>query len=105
MTRVQTSLQCTLLLVSASHHETYVLGDLPDQGCTMPASRAMTGYVAMTLATNQKFGADTLIHSSHTGLDCSSAVNSNAGCGASVPDGGSYGPAFNANGGGWCDTP
>jgi len=50
-------------------------------GCTMPASRAMAG--------------------SHTGLDCNSAVNSNAGCGASVPDGSSYGPAFNANGGGW----
>ncbi|KAI9433326.1 endo-beta-glucanase [Lactarius indigo] len=50
-------------------------------GCTMPASRAMTG--------------------SHTGLDCNTAANGNAGCGAHVTDGNSYGPSFNANGGGW----
>ncbi|KAH9987929.1 2 beta-glucan [Russula compacta] len=50
-------------------------------GCTMPASRAMTG--------------------SPTGLDCNTAVNNNAGCGAKLADGASYGPAFNANGGGW----
>jgi len=47
----------------------------------MPPSRVMTG--------------------SHTGLDCSAAVNYNAGCGATLVDGNSYGAAFNANGGGW----
>jgi len=50
-------------------------------GCAMPATRAMAG--------------------SHTGLDCNSAVDYNAGCGAKCPDGPTYGPAFNANGGGW----
>jgi len=50
-------------------------------GCSMPPSRVMTG--------------------SHTGLDCSAAVNYNAGCGATLVDGNSYGAAFNANGGGW----
>ncbi|KAH8984634.1 endo-beta-glucanase [Lactarius akahatsu] len=50
-------------------------------GCSMPASRAETG--------------------SHTGLDCNTAANGNAGCGARFTDGNSYGPSFNANGGGW----
>ncbi|KAI0260898.1 2 beta-glucan [Gloeopeniophorella convolvens] len=51
-------------------------------GCSMPASRDMTG--------------------SHTGLTCDSpGSNNNAGCGVAVTQSNSYGPSFNANGGGW----
>ncbi|KAG9076025.1 hypothetical protein FRC06_009755, partial [Ceratobasidium sp. 370] len=50
-------------------------------GCTQPASRAMYGTA--------------------TQLDCNTQVNGNAGCGVKSPDGNSYGPSFNANGGGW----
>ncbi|KAJ7832861.1 hypothetical protein B0H14DRAFT_2222530, partial [Mycena olivaceomarginata] len=35
-------------------------------------------------------------------LDCDTAVAGNAGCGVKVGQATSYGPAFNANGGGWC---
>ncbi|KAI0292597.1 concanavalin A-like lectin/glucanase domain-containing protein [Multifurca ochricompacta] len=37
----------------------------------------------------------------HTGLDCNTATNGNAGCGAHLTDSNNYGPAFNLNGGGW----
>jgi len=50
-------------------------------GCTMPSSRSQTGT---TLTTN-----------------CNANVNSNSGCGVQDPDSRSYGPTFNANGGGW----
>jgi len=50
-------------------------------GCTMPASRSMTGTA--------------------TGLDCNAAVNGNAGCGVKLNSANSYGPSFNSNGGGW----
>ncbi|KAK7462817.1 hypothetical protein VKT23_007396 [Stygiomarasmius scandens] len=50
-------------------------------GCTMPASRSQTGT---SLASN-----------------CDANVNSNSGCGVRFSDSRSYGPTFNANGGGW----
>jgi len=50
-------------------------------GCTMPASRAEKGNPALN--------------------DCNTNVNSNAGCGVKFVDTRSYGPTFNANGGGW----
>ncbi|KAJ6513505.1 glycoside hydrolase family 16 protein [Mycena vulgaris] len=50
-------------------------------GCSMPASRTQTG--------------------SSLQLDCSTAVNGNTGCAVSVGQAPSYGPTFNANGGGW----
>ncbi|KAI0072358.1 putative laminarinase [Panus rudis PR-1116 ss-1] len=50
-------------------------------GCTMPASRSQTGTA--------------------TNLDCDANVNGNSGCGVTAPTANSYGPAFNANGGGW----
>ncbi|KAJ7111756.1 glycoside hydrolase family 16 protein [Mycena epipterygia] len=50
-------------------------------GCTMPASRAETGT-----ALEQ---------------DCDVNVNGNAGCGVKLAPATSYGPTFNANGGGW----
>ncbi|THV04719.1 endo-beta-glucanase [Dendrothele bispora CBS 962.96] len=50
-------------------------------GCTMPASRSQTGNALQN--------------------DCNVAVNSNAGCGVRFTDSRSYGPTFNANGGGW----
>ncbi|KAI0292598.1 2 beta-glucanase [Multifurca ochricompacta] len=50
-------------------------------GCSMPASRTMTG--------------------THTGLVCDSSKTSNAGCGVTINDGSSYGTGFNNNGGGW----
>ncbi|KAL5488346.1 hypothetical protein ACEPAI_6454 [Sanghuangporus weigelae] len=50
-------------------------------GCTMPSSRDMTGTT--------------------TQLDCDTAVNGNAGCGVGVDKSNSYGPGFNAAGGGW----
>jgi len=50
-------------------------------GCTMPASRAQTGTSLL--------------------LDCNTQVNSNSGCGVSVGQAASYGPTFNADGGGW----
>ncbi|KAH9962451.1 endo-beta-glucanase [Russula dissimulans] len=53
-------------------------------GCSMPPSRVMTG--------------------SQTGLNCSAAVSYNAGCGATLVDGTTYGVAFNDNGGGWFDA-
>ncbi|KAJ7728141.1 glycoside hydrolase family 16 protein [Mycena maculata] len=34
-------------------------------------------------------------------LDCDTAVNNNAGCGVSVGQASSFGPTFNADGGGW----
>ncbi|KAJ6460779.1 glycoside hydrolase family 16 protein [Mycena vulgaris] len=50
-------------------------------GCTMPASRAQTGTSLQ--------------------LNCDTNVNSNAGCGIILGQSQSYGPSFNANGGGW----
>ncbi|KAJ6543692.1 glycoside hydrolase family 16 protein [Mycena vulgaris] len=50
-------------------------------GCTMPASRAQTGTSLQ--------------------LNCDTNVNSNAGCGVILGQSQSYGPSFNANGGGW----
>ncbi|KAF9261664.1 endo-1,3(4)-beta-glucanase [Marasmius fiardii PR-910] len=52
-----------------------------DAGCTMPADRPMTGT---TIRTN-----------------CDFQVDGNAGCGVRFPQATSYGPPFNANGGGW----
>ncbi|TFK50267.1 endo-1,3(4)-beta-glucanase-like protein [Heliocybe sulcata] len=51
-------------------------------GCTMPAgNRTETGIIETT--------------------DCDAYDNSNAGCGVAAPTANSYGPAFNADGGGW----
>ncbi|KAF8188786.1 hypothetical protein K438DRAFT_1593769, partial [Mycena galopus ATCC 62051] len=50
-------------------------------GCTMPGFRAMTGTPLQ--------------------LDCNTQVNGNTGCGVKVAQGTSFGPTFNANGGGW----
>ncbi|KAF8916423.1 2 beta-glucanase [Mucidula mucida] len=50
-------------------------------GCTMPASRDETGVPLQN--------------------DCDTAVNDNAGCGVQLQNTASYGPPFNANGGGW----
>ncbi|KAK7047373.1 hypothetical protein VNI00_006604 [Paramarasmius palmivorus] len=50
-------------------------------GCVMPAQREQTGTSLQ--------------------LDCDVAVNGNAGCGVQLPQANSYGPPFNANGGGW----
>ncbi|TFK71165.1 hypothetical protein BDN72DRAFT_937192 [Pluteus cervinus] len=49
--------------------------------CTMPPSRNMTGTATYD--------------------DCDVAANYNAGCGVKLPSAQSYGPSFNANGGGW----
>ncbi|KAG8691173.1 hypothetical protein FRC11_006148 [Ceratobasidium sp. 423] len=50
-------------------------------GCTQPFSRDQTGTTTTT--------------------DCNWQANGNAGCGVKNPLGNSYGPSFNANGGGW----
>ncbi|CAE6444172.1 unnamed protein product, partial [Rhizoctonia solani] len=50
-------------------------------GCTQPFSRDQTGTT--------------------TNTDCNWQVNGNAGCGVLNPLANSYGPSFNANGGGW----
>ncbi|GLB34452.1 putative glycoside hydrolase family 16 protein [Lyophyllum shimeji] len=50
-------------------------------GCTMPAWRRETG--------------------TSTQLDCNAAVNGNTGCGVKLNTEQSYGPRFNAAGGGW----
>ncbi|KAJ6552274.1 2 beta-glucan [Mycena vulgaris] len=50
-------------------------------GCSMAASRPETGTPLQ--------------------LDCDTSVNSNSGCGVKFAEATSYGPAFNANGGGW----
>ncbi|QRV90795.1 glycoside hydrolase family 16 protein [Ceratobasidium sp. AG-Ba] len=50
-------------------------------GCTQPTTRDQTGTT--------------------TGTDCNWQVNGNAGCGVKAPTTNSYGPSFNANGGGW----
>ncbi|KAF7298826.1 putative glycosidase C21B10.07 [Mycena indigotica] len=50
-------------------------------GCTMPASRDQTGTSLQ--------------------LDCDTNVNNNVGCGVNAVVPTSYGPTFNANGGGW----
>ncbi|KAJ6588043.1 glycoside hydrolase family 16 protein [Mycena capillaripes] len=50
-------------------------------GCTMPASRTMTGTAVQ--------------------LDCDATINGNAGCGVKLAQATSYGLAFNGNGGGW----
>ncbi|KAF7343220.1 Glycoside hydrolase family 16 protein [Mycena venus] len=50
-------------------------------GCTVPASRSMSGTPLQ--------------------LDCDTNVAGNAGCGVKFAQGTSYGPTFNANGGGW----
>jgi len=49
--------------------------------CTMPATRSMTGKSLST--------------------DCDANDNGNAGCGVGITDANSYGPGFNANGGGF----
>ncbi|KAH7344535.1 putative laminarinase [Rhizoctonia solani] len=53
-------------------------------GCTQPVVRDQTGTT--------------------TNTDCNWQVNGNAGCGVKNPLANSYGPAFNANGGGWYAT-
>ncbi|EUC65412.1 family 16 endo-1,3(4)-beta-glucanase from glycoside hydrolase, putative [Rhizoctonia solani AG-3 Rhs1AP] len=50
-------------------------------GCTQPFTRDQTGTTTTT--------------------DCNWQVNGNAGCGVKNPLANSYGPSFNANGGGW----
>ncbi|QRV76433.1 glycoside hydrolase family 16 protein [Ceratobasidium sp. AG-Ba] len=50
-------------------------------GCSQPATRDQTGHP--------------------TNLDCNWQVNGNSGCGVQAPSTNSYGPSFNANGGGW----
>ena len=40
-------------------------------------------------------------HSTSTGNNCDTAATNNAGCGVTAPTSNSYGPAFNAAGGGW----
>ncbi|KAJ3511093.1 hypothetical protein NLJ89_g4300 [Agrocybe chaxingu] len=50
-------------------------------GCTMPETRLQTGTSGQ--------------------LDCDWLVNFNTGCGVKFPEKTSYGPDFNANGGGW----
>ena len=47
----------------------------------MPASRTMTGTA--------------------TGNNCDVNTDDNTGCGVQAPTANSYGPSFNANGGGW----
>ena len=47
----------------------------------MPATRAMTGTA--------------------TGNNCDVNTDGNTGCGVQAPTANSYGPSFNANGGGW----
>ena len=49
--------------------------------CAMPASRAMTG--------------------TPTNNNCDVNTDGNSGCGVQAPTANSYGPSFNANGGGW----
>ena len=49
--------------------------------CAMPASRAMTG--------------------TPTNNNCDVNTDGNSGCGVQAPSANSYGPSFNANGGGW----
>ncbi|KAI0081946.1 putative laminarinase [Panus rudis PR-1116 ss-1] len=49
--------------------------------CNMPASRAQTG--------------------TPTGNNCDVNTSGNTGCGVQAPTANSYGPSFNANGGGW----
>ena len=49
--------------------------------CNMPASRTMTGTA--------------------TGNNCDVNTDGNTGCGVKAPTANSYGPTFNANGGGW----
>ncbi|KAF8803217.1 endo-1,3(4)-beta-glucanase [Phlegmacium glaucopus] len=50
-------------------------------GCTMPDDRTQTGTSAL--------------------LDCNTEINDNRGCSVSFAAANSYGPSFNANGGGW----
>ncbi|KAJ7698146.1 glycoside hydrolase family 16 protein [Mycena rosella] len=50
-------------------------------GCSMPASRTQTGTSLQ--------------------LDCDTSVNGNSGCGVNVGQAPSFGPTFNADGGGW----
>lgn len=49
--------------------------------CNMPSSRSETG--------------------NPTGLNCDVNTDGNSGCGVTAPTSNSYGPSFNANGGGW----
>ncbi|KAJ7832884.1 glycoside hydrolase family 16 protein, partial [Mycena olivaceomarginata] len=60
-------------------------------GCTEPAARDMTGLVSIN-------------HVTALNLDCDTAVAGNAGCGVKLAQTTSFGPAFNANGGGWYAT-
>ncbi|KAJ7197730.1 glycoside hydrolase family 16 protein [Mycena pura] len=50
-------------------------------GCSMPSTRTQTGTSLQ--------------------LDCDTSVNGNAGCGVRLTQAQSYGPTFNADGGGW----
>lgn len=63
----------------------------------MPSSRNMTGYV---LHVAQR--PLVLIHfSASVSTDCNVYTTSNEGCGVKLDDKNSFGPDFNANGGGW----
>ncbi|KAF7367032.1 Glycoside hydrolase family 16 protein [Mycena sanguinolenta] len=64
-------------------------------GCTMPASRTQTGFVPPSY-----WSSDTnpVTRSISGQLNCDTSVN---GCGVNVGQASSFGPTFNADGGGW----
>ncbi|KAF7345767.1 Glycoside hydrolase family 16 protein [Mycena venus] len=71
-------------------------------GCTMPTVRNQTGF-EFTIPFFVRADIDYFLFSRRTSLflDCDVNANFNAGCGVSVGQASSYGPTFNADGGGW----
>lgn len=76
----------------------HVVNLIFSSGCTMPASRSQTGWVSANpnpnLRLTQKIRTPVL-------NNCDVSATNNAGCGVQAADSKSYGPSFNANGGGW----
>lgn len=59
-------------------------------------SSCYTVIISIFVDSNYRFGRNSV------GDNCDVAVTNNAGCGVKVSQANSYGPEFNANGGGWC---
>ncbi|KAJ7205621.1 concanavalin A-like lectin/glucanase domain-containing protein, partial [Mycena haematopus] len=69
------------ILEGANDHGSAQVALHTEPGCRMPASRTQTGHSLR--------------------LNCDATVSGNLGCGVSVGKASSFGPKFNAKGGGW----
>ncbi|KAJ7612387.1 glycoside hydrolase family 16 protein, partial [Mycena polygramma] len=91
-------LQTLALLTFIVQGETDILEGVNDQGTDSATLHTAAGHNHHALPAPQL-----KLSPLSTGgqLDCDASINGNAGCGVRLAAANSYGPTFNANGGGW----